>query len=311
MEVSVSFLKDGSYKNYIKEINKTEADYIHFDVMDGKFVSNKNLPLKELSHPLTLSHSLSLSPFPVFRCQYFLLLKRSTIKSGPPTTDMMMLIVFDSNTGEVNACSIPRDTMINLSADAKKINGAIFSGVDNVKSWVRKTLGVYPNFYILLDWQVIDRLLRKTVVWEYPQTVHEPTSTIHEGARSWLNDKQEEYKSQEKPRKTGSLSFGEAISNVFSHYADFSGRARRSEYWWFFLLNMILSCIPYLGFVWALVAIIPSWAVAVRRLHDIGRSGWYLLLGFIPLVGAILLIVWYCKEGEPNRNQYGEDPKRG
>lgn len=164
---------------------------------------------------------------------------------------------------------------------------------------------------ILLDWQVIDRLLRKTIVWEYPQTVHEPTSTIHEGARSWLNDKQEEYKSQEKPRKAGSLSFGEAISNVFSHYADFSGRARRSEYWWFFLLNMILSCIPYLGFVWALVAIIPSWAVAVRRLHDIGRSGWYLLLGFIPLVGAILLIVWYCKEGEPNRNQYGEDPKRG
>ena len=74
-------------------------------------------------------------------------------------TDMMMLIVFDSNTGEVNACSIPRDTMINLSADAKKINGAIFSGVDNVKSWVRKTLGVYPNFYILLDWQAVGDLV--------------------------------------------------------------------------------------------------------------------------------------------------------
>lgn len=161
---------------------------------------------------------------------------------------------------------------------------------------------------ILLDWQDIDRLLKKTIVWN-PQTVHEPTA-IHDAVYNWQNDKKEEYIPQEKPRKNGTLSFGDAISSVFSHYADFSGRARRSEYWWFFLLNIILSCIPYLGFVWALVAIIPSWAVAVRRLHDIGRSGWNLLLGLIPVVGTILLIVWYCKEGDPKRNQYGEDPKR-
>ncbi len=74
-------------------------------------------------------------------------------------TDMMMLIVFDANTGEVNACSIPRDTMINISADAKKINSVIFDGVDNVKNWVRKTLGVYPNFYVMLDWQAVGELV--------------------------------------------------------------------------------------------------------------------------------------------------------
>ncbi len=94
-------------------------------------------------------------------------------------TDMMMLIVFDSNTGEVNACSIPRDTMINLSADAKKINGVIFSGVDNVKNWVRKTLGVYPNFYVMLDWQAVGDLVEAVggVYYDVPCRMYYVDST--------------------------------------------------------------------------------------------------------------------------------------
>ena len=94
-------------------------------------------------------------------------------------TDMMMLLVFDSNTGEINACSIPRDTMINLSADAKKINGAIFSGVDNVKNWVRKTVGVYPNFYVMLDWQAVGDLVEAVggVYYDVPCRMYYVDST--------------------------------------------------------------------------------------------------------------------------------------
>ena len=85
------------------------------------------------------------------------------------------------------------------------------------------------------------------------------------------------------------MSFGEAIKSVFSKYATFSGRARRSEYWYFWLfimlVNLALGCIPLLGvlsFVWTLAIIIPSIAVTVRRFHDIGNSGWYYLFIFIP-----------------------------
>ena len=86
----------------------------------------------------------------------FLLIGRTTMDDN---SDMMMLVVFDSNTGEVDACSIPRDTMINISSDTKKINAAIWGGVDNLKNWVRKTLGVYPNFYVMVDWQAVGDLV--------------------------------------------------------------------------------------------------------------------------------------------------------
>ena len=89
------------------------------------------------------------------------------------------------------------------------------------------------------------------------------------------------------------MSFGEAIKSVFSKYATFSGRARRSEYWYFvlfyFLVSFALGCIPILSalsVVWWLAIIIPSIAVSVRRLHDIGKSGWNYLI--IALPGLIL-----------------------
>ena len=110
------------------------------------------------------------------------------------------------------------------------------------------------------------------------------------------------------------------------HYADFTGRARRSEYWYFVLFNFIVSiliglslgviagllnvpALVYLAYLWSLAVFIPSLAVSVRRLHDIGRSGWWLLLSLIPLVGAIILIIWYCKDSQPGANQYGSNPK--
>ena len=86
----------------------------------------------------------------------FLLIGRTTMDDN---SDMIMLVVFDSNTGAVDACSIPRDTMINISADTKKINAAIWSGVNNLKSWVRKTIGIYPNFYVMVDWEGIGEMV--------------------------------------------------------------------------------------------------------------------------------------------------------
>ena len=110
------------------------------------------------------------------------------------------------------------------------------------------------------------------------------------------------------------------------HYADFTGRARRSEYWYFVLFNFIVSiliglslgviagllnvpALVYLAYLWSLAVFIPSLAVSVRRLHDIGRSGWWLLLSLIPLVGSIILIIWCCFDSQPGANQYGSNPK--
>lgn len=74
-------------------------------------------------------------------------------------TDMMMLVTFDTNTGSVDAVSIPRDTMVNMNRDVKKINAAIFSGVENTMNWVRKTTGIYPNFYVMVDWEAIGEMV--------------------------------------------------------------------------------------------------------------------------------------------------------
>ncbi len=112
----------------------------------------------------------------------------------------------------------------------------------------------------------------------------------------------------------------EAVTSVFQNYANFSGRARRSEYWWFCLAWTIVSgvlsafaqkstIVMILYVIVCLAVLVPSLAVCFRRLHDIGKSGWYLLFILIPLAGPIILIVWYCKDSEPGANQYGPNPK--
>lgn len=101
----------------------------------------------------------------------------------------------------------------------------------------------------------------------------------------------------------------ECYKLFWKNYATFEGRARRSEFWWPVLFNAILSCIPYVGWVIALAALIPNLAVASRRLHDTGRAfGWY-FISFIPVVGAILLIIWWAQEGQPGQNRFGDNPK--
>ncbi len=107
---------------------------------------------------------------------------------------------------------------------------------------------------------------------------------------------------------------------VLKQYADFNGRARRQEYWMFVLFNIIFSIAAtvldtILG-TWGAIAglyglaiIIPGLAVGVRRLHDIGKSGWMLLVAFIPVIGAIWLIILFATEGTAGSNEYGVNPK--
>ncbi|SFL83063.1 DUF805 domain-containing protein [Marinobacter zhejiangensis] len=107
---------------------------------------------------------------------------------------------------------------------------------------------------------------------------------------------------------------------VIKNYAGFSGRARRKEYWMFALINIaivialsviegILGIPGIISAIYGLALLVPSLAVGVRRLHDTGRTGWWLLLALIPLVGPIVLLVFFCMEGNSGSNDFGADPK--
>ena len=158
--------------------------------------------------------------------------------------------------------------------------------------------------------------------------------------------------------KTPSMSFGEALKTCFKKYATFSGRARRSEFWWFSVLNWLLSIAAYAVVWWkmakiseiegqvaevmfdeekmaaltaqadsfdstfyllmaiigiiGLLLLLPSLAVAVRRLHDTGKSGWLLLAMIIPIVNiviGIMLLIYYLKDSDRNPNKFGPSPK--
>ena len=107
------------------------------------------------------------------------------------------------------------------------------------------------------------------------------------------------------------MNFGEAISTGFTKYADFTGRARRSEYWWWLLFVVSVTVVTVLiNFTLYVIAVIglllPGIAVSVRRLHDTGRSGWFYFIVLVPLVGGIILLVWMATEGNPGPNQYGD-----
>jgi uncharacterized membrane protein YhaH (DUF805 family) len=106
----------------------------------------------------------------------------------------------------------------------------------------------------------------------------------------------------------------EYFVNIFRYkYIQYNGRARRKEYWMFalfsFICGLILGIIPILGLIYSLAAILPSVCLGIRRLHDIGKSGWWLLLCLIPLVGVVAFIVFGCLDSQPGENQYGPNPK--
>ena len=128
------------------------------------------------------------------------------------------------------------------------------------------------------------------------------------------------------------MGFGEAVSTCFRKYGDFNGRARRSEYWFFQLFSILVMIgifvvggvagafngdrqnstgglvIGLLFLVWLLAFFVPALAVAVRRFHDMGHSGWWYLISFVPYIGSFILIVWFCFKGTAGPNRFGPDP---
>jgi uncharacterized membrane protein YhaH (DUF805 family) len=105
------------------------------------------------------------------------------------------------------------------------------------------------------------------------------------------------------------MTFQESIKTCFTKYADFSGRATRSEYWWFilfiFLGGFVLSFVSLIVYaIFVLATIIPSISAATRRLHDTGRSGWWQLIVLVPLVGWIIAIVFLAQEGKSDAAYY-------
>ncbi len=123
------------------------------------------------------------------------------------------------------------------------------------------------------------------------------------------------------------MGFVEAIGSAFKNYVNFQDRSCRSAYWWYvlfiFLANIVIGVIELamgmgmgggmgvLSGIFFLATLLPSIAVGVRRLHDIMSSGLWLLLGFIPLIGFIILIFWACLRGTPGDNRFGPDPLAG
>jgi uncharacterized membrane protein YhaH (DUF805 family) len=122
------------------------------------------------------------------------------------------------------------------------------------------------------------------------------------------------------------MDFQTAIRTVLKDkYATFSGRAARSEYWWFFLFSFVASLIltvidimlfgneslMSIDLIFSLAILVPSIAVGVRRLHDLGRSGWWLLIILIPLIGILILLFFFVQKGTDGPNEHGADPLAG
>ena len=127
------------------------------------------------------------------------------------------------------------------------------------------------------------------------------------------------------------MGFSEALTSFWGNYRNFKGRARRSEYWliqlFLVVTNLAAAGIDFVlmdgdverfianggggivGLIWILATIVPAIAVLVRRLHDTGRSGWWALIGFVPLAGAIALLVFTVADSEAQQNSYGPSPK--
>lgn len=114
---------------------------------------------------------------------------------------------------------------------------------------------------------------------------------------------------------------------VLKNYAVFQGRARRTEFWMFVLINFVVAFVltlvdmvlgtmtssgyGMLGTLYGLAVLVPSIAVSVRRLHDTNRSGWWYLLIFVPLIGTIALLVFFVQDSQPENNRFGPNPKSG
>ena len=118
------------------------------------------------------------------------------------------------------------------------------------------------------------------------------------------------------------MDFMTAVRTCLNKYVTFDGRAQRSEFWWFALFNFIGAVVlnvidsalfgaQVLSLLWSLALLLPGIAVGARRLHDIEKSGWWLLISFVPLIGLLVLLYFFVQRGTDGPNQYGPDPLAG
>jgi len=121
------------------------------------------------------------------------------------------------------------------------------------------------------------------------------------------------------------MGFVEALTSGFKNYVNFSGRSPRSAYWFWILWMIIIGVIAIIldimifdtpqggpiNIIFGLATFLPGLAVGIRRLHDLDRTGWWVLIVFVPLIGIILLIVWACMKGTSGPNRFGPDPLGG
>jgi uncharacterized membrane protein YhaH (DUF805 family) len=118
------------------------------------------------------------------------------------------------------------------------------------------------------------------------------------------------------------MTFSEAVKSGFDHYTKFDGRAGRPPFWWWFLFGVLVAIganiIDAILGTWgvvnglaALALLLPNISVSIRRLHDTDHSGWWILIGLIPIIGFIVLLVFYLREGDAGENRYGPPPGSG
>jgi uncharacterized membrane protein YhaH (DUF805 family) len=118
------------------------------------------------------------------------------------------------------------------------------------------------------------------------------------------------------------VTFGEAVRSGFDHYVKFDGRASRPAFWWWFLFGILVgigasiidAIIGSFGVVSGLAALallLPNLSVAIRRLHDTDHTGWWVLIGLIPIIGFIVLLIFYLRQSDPGENRYGPPPAEG
>lgn len=118
------------------------------------------------------------------------------------------------------------------------------------------------------------------------------------------------------------MTFSEAVKSGFDHYVKFDGRASRPAYWWWFLFTILVAVAAsiidaaigsfgVISGIAGLALLLPGLSVAIRRLHDTDHSGWWVLIGLIPIIGFIVLLVFYLRQSDPGENRYGPPPAEG
>lgn len=180
-------------------------------------------------------------------------------------------------------------TITDHSSNGTMVNGQLLS---NATCFISRGTPVFFPGYRQLDWNQVNSLLQQ--------------GGYNQGGVAVVNSDPVRYEDSGSSYVDKGMGFGETLTYFFEHYTDFSGRARRKEYWYMFLWSLIFSplCVA-----WALVTFIPNLALTVRRLHDLGISGWMVLIGFVPILGSIALFIMTCMDGSPDENKWGPSPK--